>query len=242
MEKKLCHIFLVVTFSVTFGNLALLQCFAGTTNFLMEIGFLTDKKKTYLIREAVKSDSPPVVGFIKSMLLMVSVDNETIKLAHSRGNRKIIEIVDSNFETTDQLTEKLKVKAMMIQKLEAGESSLDLLPSNKDFEYVNKIKMISDLLPADRNSTIVNFEDLLKFHVPPVHIDQDELILLECRKACSQSEYCGNIRKAIRIAEFIKKQLGFKDDLFKLIKKPMVLGSMRENTKLFNLGSFLKIF
>ena len=96
--------------------------------------------------------------------------------------------------------------------------------------------MISELLPDDRNTTIVTFDDLLEFHVPPVHIDDDELTSLECRQTCSQHEYCGNIKKAVRIAEYIKEQLGVKDDLFKLMKKPMVLGSMRENTKLFSLG------
>ena len=197
-------------------------------------GLLTDEAKTNLIRLAIESDSPLVVEIIENIFSIVSVEKEIIEVAHSRRKCKIIEIVDPNFKKADQVAEKYEIKDRIIKILEAGESSLDVLPNNKDFEYVNRIKMISELLPDDRNTTIVTFDDLLEFHVPPVHIDDDEL--MECRKTCSQPEYCGNIKKAVRIAEYIKEQLGVKDDLFKLMKKPMVLGSMRENTKLFSLG------
>ena len=134
MERKLSHIFNVAAVSVMFGNIAMLKLLAGVTSVLVKTGFLGDGMKTLLIRQAVESDSPEVVELVMSILNRVPVDKETIEVAHSRGNRKIIEIVDPNFERTDRVTEKLKVKDMIIQKLENGESSLDLVPINKDFE------------------------------------------------------------------------------------------------------------
>ena len=234
--KKSCQFWKILAISAMFGNITILKLLSGVTKVFHQSGLLTDEAKTNLIRLAVESDSPLAVEIIENIFSIVSVEKEIIEVAHSRRKCKIIEIVDPNFKKADQVAEKYEIKDRIIKILEAGESSLDVLPNNKDFEYVNRIKMISELLPDDRNTTIVTFDDLLEFHVPPVHIDDDELTSLECRQTCSQHEYCGNIKKAVRIAEYIKEQLGVKDDLFKLMKKPMVLGSMRENTKLFSLG------
>ena len=103
-------------------------------------------------------------------------------------------------------------------------------------EYSNRLSKIKELLPSDKSSITISYEDLLKFHLPPVHYDDDEMCLLECRTACDQQEYCNIIRKSVRIAEYIQKQIGVKDNLFKFVQKPMVVGSMKENTKLFCLG------
>ena len=130
---------------------------------------------------------------------------------------------------------KKRKKTKILKKIEAGELGLDVLPRSREVEYCDRFSKITAMLPADRSTTTISYEDLLKLHMAPVHIDDHELCLMECLMSCSQKQMCRNIRNALRIAEFIKEQLGVKDRLFKTLQKPNVVGSLRENSRLFSL-------
>ena len=235
--RNLTHVLMAAT---TFGNIATLKILVPTFQLIFDQNKNPVESlhsiKHRLLKLAVESDSVEAVQIMKNIWLNDDpVDEDIVQLAHSRGMCNIIKLLDPGFQNFSSRQKKLELKSKIVEDLKNGKSSLDVIPiaNPKPIEYFNRLSKIIDLLPPDMSSTTICFEDLLKFHLPPVHYEEDEMCLLECRTACGQQEYCNIIRKSVRIAEYIQHQIGAKDQLFKFLQKPMVVGSMKENTKLF---------
>ena len=188
-----------------------------------------DKMKGVWFQNAVMSDCPETVKALKTFFPGCNLGlTNVIKTAHERGNCEIIRSLDPNFND-DVIKRKLEKKQEILENIEFGVLGIDVLPKSKEFEYCDKISMITAKLPRDRKTFTVSYEDLLKLHMDPVHVEG------MCDQFCRQQESCRNIRNAIRIAEYIKDELGVRERLFKTIKKPIVIGSLKENTRLFSL-------
>ena len=79
----------------------------------------------------------------------------------------------------------------------------------------------------------VTFKDLIgKFKIDMIHYDR------ECDSECSQKEFCDFSRKSCDIGKWIVKDLQSSDRLFKLVDSPVVVGSTKEQTKIFSIGKF----
>ena len=189
-----------------------------------------------LLHDAVQTDNPDIVELIQSIQPVVKEKEDVINLAYSRGNCKIIQILDPKFNN-DITERKVTFEQEIVRKMQRRESCLDVIPNSKDIDYTENMSLIKDLLPKDESKAqaTIAYDDLFKFHMPPVHFEDYEMSLRECRTSCIQQESCKNIRNVLRIAEYIKSQLGMQDRLFQTLKKPLVVGSLRENTRLFSL-------
>ena len=155
--------------------------------------------------------------------------------SHTKSLFSVLNPIYFSFILLNARKRKKRKKTKILKKIEAGELGIDVLPRSREVEYCDRFSKITAMLPADRSTTTISYEDLLKLHMAPVHIDDHELCLMECLMSCSQKQMCRNIRNALIIAEFIKEQLGVKDRLFKTLQKPNVVGSLRENSRLFSL-------
>ena len=79
----------------------------------------------------------------------------------------------------------------------------------------------------------VTFKDLLgKYKIDVIHYNS------ECDSECSQKKFCDFSRKSYDIGKWIVKDLQSSDRLFKLVDSPFVVGSTKEQTKIFSIGKF----
>ena len=79
----------------------------------------------------------------------------------------------------------------------------------------------------------VTFKDLLdQYKIGVIHYNS------ECDPECSQKMFCDFSRKSCDIGKWIVKDLQSSDRLFKLVDSPFVVGSTKEQTKIFCIGKF----
>ena len=83
------------------------------------------------------------------------------------------------------------------------------------------------------NEGEVSFTNLLsKFKIPEVHYNIDS----NCPSNCEQTEDCSIIRGAHRIAHKIVKRIGSMYKIFSFLQEPILVGSLKENSRVFFLG------
>ena len=83
------------------------------------------------------------------------------------------------------------------------------------------------------NEGEVSFTSLInEFKIPEVHYDIDS----NCPASCEQTEDCSIIRGAHRIAHKIVERIGSLDKIFAFLQKPILVGSLKENSRVFFLG------
>ena len=81
------------------------------------------------------------------------------------------------------------------------------------------------------NKGEISFSKLLnEFKIPKVHYDG------ACSSSCQQKEDCSIIREAQQIAHKIVERIGSMDKIFALLQKPILVGSLKENSRVFFLG------
>ena len=86
------------------------------------------------------------------------------------------------------------------------------------------------------NEGEISFTKLLtEFKIPVVHYEIDN----NCPSNCEQTEDCSIIRGAHRIAHKVVERIGSMDKIFALLQKPILVGSLKENSKVFFLGKLL---
>ena len=79
----------------------------------------------------------------------------------------------------------------------------------------------------------ISFITLLNmFKIPVVHYD----IGSNCPASCEQTEDCSIIRGAHRIAHKVVERIGSMDKIFTFLQKPILVGSLKENSRVFFLG------
>ena len=79
----------------------------------------------------------------------------------------------------------------------------------------------------------ISFTTLLnKFKIPVVHYDIDS----QCPLDCEQTEECSIIRGAHCIAHKIVERIKSIDKIFSFLQKPILVGSLKENSRVFFLG------
>ena len=78
----------------------------------------------------------------------------------------------------------------------------------------------------------VSFTSLLtEFKIPVVHYDS------YCSPSnCGQTEDCSIIRGAHRIAHEVVERIKSIDKIFAFLQKPILVGSLKENSRVFFLG------
>ncbi len=95
------------------------------------------------------------------------------------------------------------------------------------------------------NKGEITFTNLLnEFKIPVVHYDIEK----DCPPNCEQTEDCSMIREANRIAHKVVQSIKSKDKIFAYLQKLILVGSLKENSRVFYLGKnhnsklfFLKI-
>ena len=126
----------------------------------------------------------------------------------------------------------LQVSFDLMFKTSMNKCVLDKMPKSKEFELVSTKS--THLLQM--NASYKNL--LAAFKIQEIHYEK------KCDLGCSQKEKCEIARKACQVAEYIVKDLRTADSLFKYVERPFVVGSTRENTKIFCIGRFnvVKLF
>ena len=83
----------------------------------------------------------------------------------------------------------------------------------------------------------IPFSRLLKeFMIPEVHYD----IKSKCPSSCNQQENCEMIREAYKVAHTIVDKLRSRDPLLAYLGEPILVGSLKENSRVFHLGKLFK--
>ena len=83
----------------------------------------------------------------------------------------------------------------------------------------------------------IHFSRLLKeFKIQEVHYD----IHSKCPSNCSQQENCEIIRGAYKVAHTIVDKLRSRDPLLANLGGPILVGSLKENSRVFHLGKLFK--
>ena len=101
------------------------------------------------------------------------------------------------------------------------------MPKSKEFEFDSTKS--TQLLKIER----ISFVNLLNdFKIQEIHYNS------ECNLGCHQKDKCVIARKACQVAEYIVEKLRSADRLFKFVESPFVVGSTKENTKIFSMGRF----
>ena len=101
---------------------------------------------------------------------------------------------------------------------------LDKMPKSKEFE-IDSTKS-TQLLKIDQS-----YKSLLEsFMIQEIHYKT------KCDRGCSQKDKCKIARRACKVSEYIVKDLRTADCLFKFVESPFVVGSTKENSKIFSMG------
>ena len=100
------------------------------------------------------------------------------------------------------------------------------MPKSKEFE-IDSTKS-TQLLKLDKS-----YKSLLEsFKLQEIHYKT------KCDRDCCQKDKCKIARRACKVSEYIVKDLRTADRLFKFVESPFVVGSTKENTKIFSMGRF----
>ena len=98
------------------------------------------------------------------------------------------------------------------------------MPKSKEFEFDSTKS--TQLLQMEKSYNIL----LEAFKIQEIHYKTI------CDLECGQKEKCKIARKACQVAEYIVKDLRTADRLFNFVESPFVVGSTKENTKIFSMG------
>ena len=80
----------------------------------------------------------------------------------------------------------------------------------------------------------VSFASLLtEFKIPVVHYDIDS----NCPLNCEQTDDCSIIRGAHHLAHKVVERIKSMDKIFSFLQKPILVGSLKENSRVFFLGT-----
>ena len=83
------------------------------------------------------------------------------------------------------------------------------------------------------NEGEISFNNLLsEFKIPVVHYAIEE----NCPTNCEQIEDCSIIRGAHRLAHKVVESIKSKDKIFVFLQKPILVGSLKESSRVFFLG------
>ena len=206
---------------------------------------LSDDVVDEMMKEAVESDNNETVKIVKNLCTDErNVPENILDNARKRGIFSVLLTLEIPPLTDEEMEMR---KKEIIEKIKnATAPATTIVPKSKDFGYNDqKIeKKLSALLSKTGETIIVSFEELLQFHLPELHYqlarDRDEDLgsLVPCDHSCPTKKWCGLLQKALLISDYIRIQLGRKIQLFKLIKPPIVCGSLKEATRLFVFGRF----
>ena len=105
------------------------------------------------------------------------------------------------------------------------------MPKSKEFEFDSTKS--TQLLKIDKS-----YKSLLEsFKIKEIHYKT------KCDRVCRQKDKCDFARKACQVAEYIVEDLRSADCLFNLVESPpFVVGSTKENTKIFSMGTLSYLF
>ena len=158
----------------------------------------------------------------------------------------------------------LQVTCRLSERINTIKIIIGLMPKSKDFDYgknkggflvaslntkclsnntlaiQNVLKgwtcipvQSSQLMSLVDNEGAISFTTLLtEFKIPVVHYDIDS----NCPTNCEQTEDCSIIRGAHRIAHKVVERIKSMDQIFKFLQKPILVGSLKENSRVFFLG------
>ena len=104
------------------------------------------------------------------------------------------------------------------------------MPKSKEFEFDSTKS--TQLLKIKK----LSFKNLLNnFKIQEIHYKSD------C--GCHQKDKCDFARKACQVAEYIVEDLRTADRLFNFVESPpFVVGSTKENTKIFSMGTLSYLY
>ena len=110
------------------------------------------------------------------------------------------------------------------------------MPKSKEYTSSPKTDELLEILSDSDNGTVTYHELLKKFKVPDIHYNCD------CPSSCQEKDSCNMARKALKISRFIVKALNSRDCFSNLVDSPFVVGSTKEQTKVFSLGRYLSSY
>ena len=200
---------------------------------------------------AVESDDKDTVQIVKNLYDKdeKTIQDKVLHIARKRGIYSVLEVLKIKSKSLEEIKLKKEEFAELIRKSLVPIAKI--VPKSKDFGYSEDEidQKILDLLSPRRGTTVeVPFKKLLQFLLPELHyqlvrednLGYDELGSLKpCNAFCPTEEMCGVMQKAALVADYIRLQLGRKEALFKKIKPPVVVGSLKEATRLFKFGLYL---
>ena len=165
---------------------------------------------------------------------------EVVNRAIQRGNRQICEILEVDPVNVRELKEDLRDS--IITKTAGILATIPKSGDDIDYNQQQISAKIRALLDAPGITSMVKYEDLLKLKLPPVHYNighenkRDVGHLVPCPAPCPRPGTCRTMQTPLLIADYIRVQLGKKEKLFENLPPPFVVGSLKENTRLFCYG------
>ena len=125
----------------------------------------------------------------------------------------------------------------------------DLIPKSNEVDYNQKTNSaaIRSLFARPGQTAEVQYQELLRFHCAKVHYElrrdnpKDLGSLEPCGGGCSQASTCQRMQQALLVADYIRIKMGDQEPLFRLLHPPMAVGSLKENSRLFQYGDKIPI-
>ena len=207
-----------------------------------------------ILKEAVMSDSEEAVRIVKTIYenrhLKTADVEDIVNEAVQRGNRTICELLEID-PVKLKLESKQKLQYSIITRTAGIFAKVPKSGDDIDYNQEQISAKIRGLVetPDVTLTHVVTYEDLLQLKLPPVHYNierdhkRDVGHLVPCPTPCPRPATCKTMQTPLLIADYIRVQLGKKEKLFASIPPPLVVGSLKENSRLFFFGenSFVDI-
>ena len=116
-----------------------------------------------------------------------------------------------------------------------------------DYNQKTNSAAIRSLFARPGQTAEVQYQELLRFHCAKVHYElrrdnpKDLGSLEPCGGGCSQASTCQRMQQALLVADYIRIKMGDQEPLFRLLHPPMAVGSLKENSRLFQYGDNIPI-
>ena len=116
-----------------------------------------------------------------------------------------------------------------------------------DYNQKTNSAAIRSLFARPGQTAEVQYQELLRFHCAKVHYElrrdnpKDLGSLEPCGGGCSQASTCQRMQQALLVADYIRIKMGDQEPLFRLLHPPMAVGSLKENSRLFQYGDIFII-
>ena len=175
-----------------------------------------------LFKNTILSDNHEAAAVVKEMMDEndVTVTQDMLDLAEERKVTKILAMIRPGSYDIDI---DLYVESL---KTHINKCVLDKMPKSKEFEFDSTKS--TQLLKIDQS-----YKSLLEsFKIQEIHYKT------KCDRGCRQKDKCEIARKACQVAEYIVEELRTADRLFNFVESPFVVGSTKENSKIFSMGRF----